>query len=106
MLTDRTVTHFRTNYLREDCDGPLYVYGTLDFGTRRFPIADDGSFQYSTTVNGTVDNNPAVFTYEITGLLSGINATGAVVGTSEFDYEGRHWKCTSGRRTYTAALVP
>jgi hypothetical protein len=106
VLPDRTVTRFRTNYLREDCDGPLYVYGTLDFGMTSFPIGADGSFRYSTTYNETVGDTPATLSFEVTGQLSGITAAGTVLGTSEFDYQGRHWKCTSTRRTWTATRVP
>ena len=106
MLADRTITGFRSNYLREDCDGPLYVYGTLDWGTARFPISADGSFMFSSSSKGTVSGEPATFFDEVTGRFDGTTATGTVLGTSEFDYQGRHWKCTSGRRTWTASLVP
>jgi hypothetical protein len=103
--SDRTITGFRSNYLREDCDGNLYIYGTLDWGTTRYPISDTGSFTFSGTSTGTIDTAPATFFDQVTGHFDGTTATGTVVGTSEFDYQGRHWKCTSGEKTWTASLV-
>ena len=104
--SDRTITGFRSNYIREDCDQGGYVYGTLDYGSNRFPIASDGSFAFGGTYTGTVGDSPATFVDEIKGRFDGTNVTGTVLLNSEFDYEGTHLKCSSGVRTWTASLVP
>ncbi len=106
VLSDRTVTGFRSNYIREDCDKGGYVYGTVNWGSARYPIDTNGSFAFSATSQGTIDDAPATFVDEVTGHFDGPNATGTVTGSSEFDFDGTHYKCTSGRRTWTAALQP
>src|SRR5439155_1018580 len=106
IFSDRTIAGFRSNYIREDCDQGGYVYGTLDWGTTHFPIADDTSFGWSGDGTGTVGDAPATFHDEVHGRLDGTNATGTVLGSSEFDYQGTHFKCSSGQRPWTAALVP
>jgi hypothetical protein len=103
ILPDRTVTGFRSNYLREDCNDNVYVYGTLDWGDSRFPIAADGTFSVSSKGTGTVDDNPASFTDAVTGRVDGTTVTGTVTGTVEFD-DRQHYSCSSGVKTYTATL--
>ncbi len=102
---DRMITGFRSNYIREDCDQGGYVYGTVDWGSARFRIADDGTFSFGGTTQGTVDDQPATFADEVTGRFDGTTASGTVLLTSEFDYEGTHYKCSSGRLPWTASLV-
>jgi RTX calcium-binding nonapeptide repeat (4 copies) len=104
ILADRTITGFRSNYLREDCNDNLYIYGTLEWGASRFRIAADGTFSASGSGTGTVDDKPATFTDAVTGKIEGTTVTGTVVGTAEFDLDGTHYKCSSGVRTYTATL--
>jgi hypothetical protein len=108
VLADRTITGFRTNYIREDCDGGGYVYGPGGFGSTRYPISADGSFTFSVSYQGTIEGvpGPAMFFNEVTGRLDGTTATGTALGSSEFDYQGAHLKCSSGRRPWTASLVP
>ena len=106
ILPDRTVTGFRSNYLREDCNDNLYIYGTLDWGASRFPIAADGTFSVSSSGTGTVDDEPATFTDAVTGRIDGTTVTGTVTGTAEFTYDGTHYRCSSGTKTYTATLQP
>ena len=106
ILPDRTVTGFRSNYLREDCNDNVYIYGTLDWGTSRFPIAADGTFSVSSTGTGTVDNEPASFTDSVTGRIAGTTVTGTVSGTAEFTSGGTRYSCASGARAYTATLQP
>ena len=106
ILPDRTVTGFRSNYLREDCNNDVYIYGTLDWGTSRFPITSDGTFSVSSTGTGTVDNEPASFTDAVTGRIEGTTVTGTVSGSAEFTSGGTRYSCASGARTYTATLQP
>jgi hypothetical protein len=104
ILADRTVTGFRSNYLREDCNDGLYIYGTLEWGASKFRIAADGTFSVSGSAGGTVDDQPATFTDAVTGRIDGTTVTGTVTGTAEFDFEGTHYKCSSGTKPYTATL--
>ena len=106
ILSDRTVTGFRSNYLREDCNDDLYIYGTIDWGTSKFKIATDGTFSASSTGSGTVDDEPATFTDSVTGRVDGTTVTGTVTGTAEFTYDGTPYRCSSGVKTYTATLQP
>jgi hypothetical protein len=105
ILPDRTVTGFRSNYLREDCNDSVYVYGTLDWGASRFPIAADGTFSISSSGTGTVDDKPAKFTDGVTGRIDGTTVTGTVMGTAEFD-DDRHYTCSSGVKPWSATLQP
>lgn len=105
-VVDRYVTGFRTNYLREDCGSGLYVYGTLDFGSMRFPIAADATFRFVGDESGTIDNDPATFHFEVAGIFSGTTASGTLLGSSEFDYAGSHYTCSSGLKPWTASLQP
>lgn len=105
-VANRAVTGFRTNYIREDCNGGVYVYGTMDFGTMRFPIETDGTFRFVGDSKGTIDNDPATFHDELAGSFSGTNASGTLLESSEFDYQGTHYTCTSGQRPWTATLQP
>ena len=104
ITADRMITGFRSNYLREDCNGNLYIYGTLDWGASRFPIAADGTFSVSSTGTGTVDNQPASFTDTVSGKVDGTTVTGNVTGTADFTYDGTRYQCSSGVKTYTATL--
>jgi hypothetical protein len=106
ILSDRTVTGFRSNYLRENCNDNLYIYGTIDWGTSRFKIATDGTFSASSTGAGTVDDEPATFTDSVTGRVEGTTVTGTVTGSAEFTYDGTLYRCSSGAKTYTATLQP
>jgi hypothetical protein len=102
--SDRTVSGLRSNYIREDCNGNLYVYGTVSWGSSHRPIAADGTFAFGGTSNGTVGGNPATFTNAVTGRFDGTNATGTYTASAEFDYQGTHYSCSSGTKTWTAAL--
>jgi hypothetical protein len=102
--SDRTLSGFRSNYIREDCNGNLYIHGTVSWGSSHRPIAADGTFAFGGTSNGTVGGNPATFTDAVTGRFDGTNVTGTYTASSEFDYQGTHYRCSSGTKTWTAAL--
>jgi hypothetical protein len=102
---DRTITGFRSNYIKEDCDQGGFVYGTVDWGQTPIQIAANGTFSLSARGEGSVDDQPAVFIDEITGRFDGTNVTGTYTGTSEFDFDGTHYKCSSGPRPWTASRV-
>ena len=106
ITADRMVTGFRSNYLREDCNGNLYIYGTLEWGSSRFPIAADGTFSVSDTGTGTIEDQPASFTDTVSGKIDGTTVTGTVTGTADFTYQGTRYQCSSGVKSYTATLQP
>jgi hypothetical protein len=104
VLSDRMLTGMRFNYFREDCNGGVYMYGTFNMGSARYPIGADASFKFTRNSTGTVSGAPATFSFEIGGRFDGINATGTVLGTSQFDYQGTHYTCSSGNKTWAATL--
>lgn len=104
--SDRTVSGFRSNYIREDCNGNLYIYGTVSWGPTHRPISADATFAFGGTSSGTVGGNPATFTNAVTGRLDGTNATGTYTASAEFDYQGTHYRCSSGTKPWTASLQP
>jgi len=102
--SDRTLTNFRSNYIREDCDHGGYVYGTVDWGSVAVPIDPDGTFKATARLQDYVSDVPATFVDELAGRFDGTNVTGTYTGTSEFDWKGVHQKCSSGPKTWTASL--
>jgi Calx-beta domain/RTX calcium-binding nonapeptide repeat (4 copies) len=103
--SDRTISGFRSNYIREDCNGNLYVYGTVSWGPSHRPIAADGTFAFGGTSNGTIGGtDPATFTNAVTGRFDGTNAIGTYTASAEFDYQGTHYRCTSGTKPWSASL--
>jgi len=104
--SDRTVSGFRSNYIREDCNGNLYIYGTVSWGPTHRPISVDATFAFGGTSSGTVGGSPATFTDAVTGRFDGNNATGTYTASSEFDYQGTHYSCSSGAKPWTASLQP
>lgn len=103
---DRTVSGFRINDMREDCDGPLYVFGPVNFGTAARPIQRDGSFSYEYDGPGTVGGSPAIYHIRVVGGIRASAASGSALLSTEFDHEGRRWRCTTGTRTWTANRLP
>ena len=67
-------------------------------------FAADGTFAFGGTSSGTIGGNPATFTNAVTGRFDGPNATGTYTASAEFDYQGTHYRCTSGTKPWTAAL--
>jgi hypothetical protein len=106
-VADRYVTHFRSNYIRMDCDsGGIYVYGPVDWDGDQFLVGPDATFQASRTNPGTVSGQPATFHHEVMGRFNGTNAAGTVLDSVEWDRDGTHLRCTSGTRPWTASLQP
>lgn len=103
---DRTISNFRSNYIREDCDQGGYVYGTVDWGDGRHPIANDGTFSFSDDYEGTVEGAPAKFADAVTGRIDGTNVTGTYRASAQFTYQGTAYTCSSGERTWSAAILP
>jgi hypothetical protein len=106
VLADRTIRGFRANDLREECDGPLIVYGPLDFGPTPQPIQSDGSFVYEYVGPGRVGDSPASYVIRVAGIIQGSSASGTAIISNEFDYQDRHYRCSSGVKTWTANRLP
>jgi hypothetical protein len=102
--SDRTVSGYRSNYIREDCNGNLYIYGTVSWGSSHRPIAADATFAFGGTGSGTIGGSPATFTDAVTGRFDGNNASGTYTASAEFDYQGTHYQCSSGSKPWTASL--
>lgn len=112
VLQDRTMRGFRLNDIREPCDGPRFIYGTVDAGPTPVPIDDEGRFliewrgTWEITWDDSGNKTPATYYIKIAGYIRGSSAAGTVRATDEFDYEGRHWTCSSGDETWTANRLP
>lgn len=104
VLPDRTIANFRSNYIQEDCDRGGYVYGTVEWGSMRIPIGNDGTFSTTNRYAGMVDDEQATFVDELRGRVDGTTVTGTYVGGADFNYKGEHYICSSGTRTFTATL--
>ncbi len=103
---DRTISGFRSNYIREDCDQGGFVYGTVDWGDTKHPIANDGTFSFSADTDGTVEDAPAKFSDAVTGRIDGTTVTGTYRASAQFTYQGTAYTCSSGQRTWTATILP
>ena len=110
VTSDRRVVGFRVNDFRRTCDGPLTIYGGFDNGPNyAVPIRDDGSFaiQYHWDQGWAVDaSHPATGDVNIVGYVQGSTASGTAQVSIEFDYQGRHWRCSTEQQTWTAARLP
>jgi hypothetical protein len=105
VLANRTMRGFRVNDMEEKCDGPLIIFGPIDLGPTPVPLGADGSFLIEFAVDGTIDDLPAKFTVKVAGRVQGSAGSGTAVLGSEFDYEDRHWICSTGEKTWTANRV-
>jgi hypothetical protein len=110
VTSDRSVAGFRVNDFRRVCDGALYIYGGLDLGAAsRLRIQADGSFSaiYTWDKGWAIEpTNPAKGEVRITGYVQGSSASGTAYVSTEFDYQGRHWRCATEQQTWTATRLP
>ncbi len=106
VTSSRTVKGFRANDFREECNGGLYTYGPLDFGSFEMSIDDAGQFGYEGTSNGTIGGVPATFTTKVTGVAKDSSASGTVTLSSEFVYDGTRYQCSTGLKTWSAQRLP
>lgn len=106
---DRYVTVIRVNDFRRVCDGPMTIYGGVDWGSYRTPIRADGSFsvEHNWDNGWAIDpSTPAKGTERVTGQVQGAQASGTAYMSIDFDYQGRHWHCATEQQTWTAARLP
>lgn len=99
------VQNLQTGQVNESCtpaDFTLYG-GNLRGGSA--PIASDGSFTLSGTINGTVGSDPSTVTITITGHVANGIASGTIVVTTSFTHDGTQYGCTSNNQTWNASRV-
>jgi RTX calcium-binding nonapeptide repeat (4 copies) len=113
ILPQRRVSGFRVNDVRQACDdGYHYIYGSVDVGNYSTPIDDAGKFGIEWEYDGVIvwddngDRTPAHFHFRIAGIVRGAAASGVILGTTEFERDGRHYRCSNSNETWTAALLP
>jgi hypothetical protein len=112
-LPERRVSGFRVNDVRQSCDdGYHYIYGSVDVGSYSTPIDETGHFGIEWEYAGMIvwdsngDRTPATFRFRIAGVLSAVTASGTILGTTEFDRDGRHYRCSNSNETWTAGRLP
>lgn len=103
---DRTVNNWRTNEIPEECEGGGVLRGGFwAVYPIPAPIANDGSFliDWQGTLTGEGFDGPVMFQVTIAGRIDGSSASGTVRSSSEFTYEGEHFKCASGELRWEAS---
>jgi len=107
VLPNQTITGFRANDLPENCDPSASLTGGVDWGNTVFPIANDGSFVREERWSGSDVEGDLEWTSlyaKITGRFTGTSATGTIVTSSELNYQGTHYKCSTTEVKWSAAL--
>lgn len=103
----RMITGFRVNSLTENCNGDVYLQGSVNWSDQAFPIAVDGTFdaEYSWSGSETVgDTEYTAETWKITGrFTTATTETGTISIADELNYQGTHYSC-SGSVTYSATF--
>ena len=75
--SDRTVSGFRSNYIREDCNGNLYIYGTVSWGSDAPSDLGGCDVRLRRNIERTrLVADPATFTDAVTGRFDGNNGDG------------------------------
>jgi Calx-beta domain len=106
VLPNLSITGFRANDLPESCDPPASLRGGVDWGTIVFPIAGDGSFVREERWSGSEQDGDVEWTSwyaKITGRFTGTSATGTILTSSELNYKGTHYKCSTAEIKWSAA---
>jgi hypothetical protein len=108
VTSSRTITGFRVNDLPAPCDGPLQLIGGRDWGGAVWPIANDGNFTAEGRWTGSDVQGDAEWTSwdaKVTGYFNNpTSVTGTVSENSELNYQGRHWRCSTGEVRWSASL--
>ena len=101
------VTHLVTGQINQSCSGYATTsQGNLDYGDFTIPIDSQGNFTSDETFKGTItDGTTTTETTThvlITGHFTGDTASGTLIKTSGFTFQGTGYSCTSGNQTWTA----
>ena len=97
------VTGLITGQINQSCSpgGSLYG-GNLRFGSYSVPVSADGSFTIDVIFQSRVDSEPSTNHVIITGRFSGGIASGTLLETISFTYQGTQFSCTSNPQTWNA----
>jgi hypothetical protein len=108
VTSGRAVTDLRINALPCMCQPPARLDGAPDFGDATISIGVDTRFSAEDTWSGSDKVGDMEWTYvyvKITGHFdTATSATGTIVITMELNYEGTHYRCSSGEVTWSATL--
>ena len=105
-LRSRLLSYFRVNNIRENCDQGVYITGSISWSpTTTWPIANDGSLLASYSWTGSDVDGDFELTAEswkVTSAFNGSSATGTLILSDEFNYQGVHYSCSTGTLSWTA----
>jgi hypothetical protein len=108
VLPSRAITGFRINDLPCDCDPGGQLTGGENFGDSLFPIEADGTFDAEDDWSGSITQGSIEWTYvyvKITGAFATpTTVAGTVIVKYELNYQGTHFRCSSGEIRWSAAL--
>jgi hypothetical protein len=103
---DRTVTGFRVNDLPEACDPGAEITGGIDFGKDLFSVNSTGQLVAEGSWTGSNvqgDVEWTSFYAKITGVFSTpTSISGTIIENDELNYQGQHYRCSSGQITWSA----
>jgi hypothetical protein len=103
---DRKITGFRVNDLTETCDPGGRITGGIDFGTNVFNVGTDGRVLAEGSWTGSDvhgDIEWTSFYAKITGVFTTPTSIGGtIIERDELNYQGRHYRCSSGEITWSA----
>jgi hypothetical protein len=99
------VTSFRINSLNQSCQpaDQLSIFGPLDFGAGKAPVAPAGTFTFRYLGPGTASGNPATFDLRVTGKFTGTKAAGTARFDMTFTQSETAYACSSGEVDWTAS---
>jgi hypothetical protein len=104
---DRTITALRFNDLTERCDPPATLPGGSDFGTSIFHIDSAGHFHATGSWSGSETHGDIEYTSwsaDVVGAFAGpTSVSGTITEKYELNYQSRHYSCSSGQVTWSAA---
>lgn len=108
LLPSRAITGFRINDLPCDCDPGGRLTGGENFGDSVFPIRADGTFDAEDEWSGSVAQGGIEWKYvyvKITGAFSSpTSVAGTIIVKYELNYQGTHFRCSSGEVRWSAEL--
>jgi hypothetical protein len=101
---DGIMQNLVTGQINESCNGFNLYGGDIQYTGNIAQISSDGNFTIDADHSGTVDNeSPYQGHLTITGHLSGTSATGTLLDTLTFTYQGTAVSCTSNPQTWSAS---
>jgi Calx-beta domain len=107
VLANRSIANFRVNNIKETCDPGGYISGAINWTGAPWPINADASFVAQTSWTGSETQGDIEWTSEtskVSGLFSGNSVSGTLNLSDELNYQGTHFKCSTGDKTWSATL--